>query len=65
MGLAMPAHQRTLSSINEVGMFVVHSHEHYTLLRLDGNNWLFQNSLEATPLYLEDGAIDKIVADTV
>jgi hypothetical protein len=63
MGLAMLAHQRTLSSINEVGIFAVHSHEHYTLLRLDGRRWLFQNSLERTPLYLEDGAIGTIVAD--
>ena len=63
MGLAMPAAQRTLSSIKEVGVFVVHSHDHYTLLRLDANKWLFQNSLEPTPFYLQHGVIDEIVAD--
>ena len=46
----MLAAQRTLSSIKEVGVFVVHSHDHYTLLRLDANKWLFQNSLEPTPI---------------
>ena len=63
MGLAMPAAQRTLSSIKEVGVFVVHSHDHYTLLRLDANKWLFQNSVELTPFYLENGVIEEIIAD--
>jgi hypothetical protein len=63
MGLAMTASERTLRSIINAGVFVAHSHGHYTLLRLDGRRWLYQNSLEATSFYIEDGAIDKIVAD--
>jgi hypothetical protein len=48
----------------EVGVFVVHSHDHYTLFRLDGKRWLYQKkSLEDTPFYLEDGVIAQNVAD--